>query len=229
MPRCPVHLLDNPVWHAVSGPQSTLAEGGPLAARYLPEVAPFAALPDAPSPEAWMALRELVGGGRVAALFGAAVAAPDRWSEVFRIATVQMVGPDVEPVERSDTEVLAAADVPDMLALVERAQPGPFRARTVELGTYLGIRHVGALVAMAGERMRLPAHTEISAVCTDLAWRGRGLGGGLVRALVSRIRARGDVPFLHAAKDNVTAIRLYRTLGFTIRGEFEVIGLRAPE
>ena len=33
----------------------------------------------------------------------------------------------------------------DLLDLAERAEPGPFRPRTRELGTYLGIRENGAL------------------------------------------------------------------------------------
>jgi hypothetical protein len=39
-----------------------------------------------------------------------------------------------------------------MLELARRTKPGPFLPRTVELGTYLGLRRGGALVAMAGER-----------------------------------------------------------------------------
>jgi hypothetical protein len=42
-----------------------------------------------------------------------------------------------------------------------------------EMGRYLGIRRDGMLVAMAGERLHPPGWTEISAVCTDAAWRGR--------------------------------------------------------
>ena len=87
--------------------------------------------------------------------------------------------------------MLGAADVPEMLDLVERTQPGPFLARTVELGTYLGIRRDGRLVAMAGERLHPPGFTEISAVCTDAAYRGQGLATRLVRAVAAGIRRRG--------------------------------------
>ena len=102
---------------------------------------------------------------------------------------------------RADPEAvrLGPADVPEMLDLVARTEPGPFVPRTIALGTYLGIRRGGALVAMAGERMRPPGWGEISAVCTDPAHRGQGLAGRLVRAVGAVIRERGDVPFLHAA------------------------------
>jgi predicted GNAT family acetyltransferase len=77
--------------------------------------------------------------------------------------------------------------------------------------------------------MRAPGHTEISAVCTDEAARGRGLAGALVRDLVGRILDRGETPMLHVMTTNVSAIRVYDQLGFTIRREQDVIGLRPPE
>ena len=69
---------------------------------------------------------------------------------------------------------LGAADVADMLALVEITKPGPFRGRTHEMGRYLGIRVDGQLVAMAGERLRPIGYTEVSAVCTHPDYRGTG-------------------------------------------------------
>lgn len=115
-----------------------------------------------------------------------------------------------------------------MLDLVALTQPGPFLPRTVELGRYLGIRHEGRLIAMAGERLRPPGWTEISAVCTHPDHRGRGLAGLLIRAVAAGIRERGDVPFLHAAADNIQAIRLYESMGFVLRREPVFIGLRTP-
>ena len=119
----------------------------------------------------------------------------------------------------ADDEIirLGPADVPEVLDLVERTRPGPFGPRTMELGTYLGIRRAGALVAMAGERLRPPGFTEVSAVCTDEAWRGHGFGSRLTLAVVAGIRARGEVPFLHAVATNAGAIRLYEQLGFEYR------------
>ena len=67
---------------------------------------------------------------------------------------------------------LTESDVPEMMALAEPTKPGPFGRRTRELGTYIGIRRSGTLVAMAGERLRLPGFTEVSAVCTHLRSRG---------------------------------------------------------
>ena len=70
---------------------------------------------------------------------------------------------------------------------------------------------------MAGERLRPPGWTEISAVCTDAAHRGQGLATRLITAVGAGIQERGDTPFLHTLAANVTAIRLYESLGFTLR------------
>jgi ribosomal protein S18 acetylase RimI-like enzyme len=223
-----VHPLDNPAWHALRGPHRALGEHAPLAARYRSAVTPFAALPDEPTDDAWRALAALLGPGRPAVLFRDRVVTPDGWQELFRMPTVQMVGPAARRAPSARAVRLGAADVAEMLELTRRTQPGPFAPRTIELGTYLGIRDEadGALVAMAGERMRFAGHTEISAVCTDDARRGRGLGTALVCALVASVVARGETPFLHALATNETAIRLYERLGFTLRRTVDVVGLR---
>jgi predicted GNAT family acetyltransferase len=96
------------------------------------------------------------------------------------------------------------------------------------MGTYLGIRREGELVAMAGERLHPPGWTEISAVCTDDAHRGQGLGTRLILAVAAGIRARGEIPFLHAAADNTNAIRLYESLGFRLRHRTAFLGVRVP-
>jgi ribosomal protein S18 acetylase RimI-like enzyme len=223
-----MHPLDNPVWHALHGPQRAFGTANRSAARYAPDVAFFSALPSEPAPADWEALRALVGPNAVAVLFRDEVRAPAGWQEDFRLPTVQMVGVGAQWEPSPRAEHLGAADVAEMLDLARRTRPGPFVARTIELGTYLGIRADGVLVAMAGERMRIPGHTEISAVCTDDRHRGRGLGSALVRALVAGIVARGEVPFLHVVAENVGAIRLYERLGFTTRRMVEVVGLRAP-
>jgi predicted GNAT family acetyltransferase len=124
--------------------------------------------------------------------------------------------------------VLDATDVPEMLALVERTKTGPFLPRTIAMGTYLGIRRRGRLVAMAGERLHPPGWTEISAVCTDPEHRGEGLATRLVPAVAAGIRDRGETPFLHAAATNTGAIRLYEALGFRLRKSLMFGSVRVP-
>ena len=220
--------LDNWVWRALTGAQAHVSEGTGPARRYEPAVSVFAALPDEVTDAAWSALAGLVGPAEVTVLFRGAIGPlPDGFTEVARLPGVQMVGPPAPRPHREhpDVEVVALTepDVPAMLELVALTEPGPFAARTVELGTYLGVRDGDRLVAMAGQRMRLDGFTEISAVCTHPDHQGRGLAGLLVDLLVDEIQGRGDVPFLHAASTNATAISRYRSLGFTARRDVEAV------
>ncbi|MFH7594680.1 GNAT family N-acetyltransferase [Streptomyces racemochromogenes] len=224
----PAAALDNPVWAALTGPHRAFAEySGSGAARYLPAANPFAAVSDPADPAAWADLAALVGPGREVWLTGLPTP-PAGWETVRCIPGVQLDGRAVRGEASAEAVRLGPDDVAEMTALVELTEPGPFLPRTVELGTYLGIRREGRLVAMAGERMRPPGWTEISAVCTHPDHRGQGLAAVLVRAVAAGIRARGDVPFLHAAADNTNAIRLYESMGFTLRREPVFIGLRTP-
>ncbi|MEU6038672.1 GNAT family N-acetyltransferase [Actinomadura sp. NPDC047616] len=134
--------------------------------------------------------------------------------------------PEAEP--GSEVVELGAGDVPEMLELTARTRPGPFWPRTRELGTYLGVRENGTLVAMAGERLRPPGWAEISAVCTAPEARGRGHAARLVRALVARITSRNERPFLHVAAANTDAIALYERLGFVVRKRVTFRGFRTP-
>jgi len=124
---------------------------------------------------------------------------------------------------------LATRMAPAETALIARTQPGPFLPRTIEMGTYLGIRREGALVAMAGERLHPPGWTEISAVCTDPAVRGQGLATRLILAVAHGIRERGETPFLHTGARNTNAIRLYESLGFRLRRRTAFLAARVPE
>jgi predicted GNAT family acetyltransferase len=221
-------LLDNIGWHAIVGPHSALADRNGLAGRYQLDVAPFSAIADPASDEAWNDLAELAGPAHPAVLFAPGLQARDGWDVVMQFKCLQMIAGDIaDPPDDLELVDLTPDDVPEMLALVAATRPGPFSERTIEMGRYLGHRVDGRLVAMAGERMRCPGFSEVSAVCTDEAFRGRGLGGALTLAVAKYIRARGDEAFLHVAEENTTAQRLYLELGFTVRrDDVDVLILR---
>jgi ribosomal protein S18 acetylase RimI-like enzyme len=204
-------VLENPVWAALTGPQACFAEVAGNAACFLSDVSPFCAMADLADPAGWRDLATLTGH---ALLTGPAISPRAGWQLGLSVPGLQMTGTGMTGVADPEAVVLTGTDVPEMLDLVERAQPGPFRKRTIELGRYLGIRHEGRLVAMAGERLRLPGWTEVSAVCTDPEFRGQGLGARLTLAVAAGILERGELPFLHAAATNDNAIRLYERLGF---------------
>jgi ribosomal protein S18 acetylase RimI-like enzyme len=221
-------VLDNPVWAALRGAHARFAQVNGRAARYHPDVAPFHTLADPAEPGAWDDLRGLVGPSAELMLSGEDLAPPPGWTLLTEVGGVQLVDVALRAEPDPDAVVLTGADVPEMLDLVRRTRPGPFLPRTVELGTYLGIRQDGALIAMAGERLHPPGWTEISAVCTDPAHRGRGLATRLVRAVAAGIRARGETPLLHTAADNHPAIRLYESLGFRLRRHVTFGRVRSP-
>jgi ribosomal protein S18 acetylase RimI-like enzyme len=211
------HPLDNPVLTSLTGAHRHLARTRGRAARYPADISPFCALPDEPDAVDWADAARLVSPGETI-LFPALRAVPPPGWEALRLGEgVQLVADTLDARPDPEAVPLGPADIPDMLALTERTKPGPFLPRTIELGTYLGIRRDGELIAMAGERLRPPGWTEVSAVCTDPAWRGRGFASRLTRAVAAGITARGDTPFLHAIAANVTAIRVYKELGFTYR------------
>lgn len=215
-------VLDNPVWNALCTTHASLADGDDLAKRYPPEVAPYAAIRDLSS-ASFDSLARLVGPESVAAMFLDTGCEPAGWSIIRSFRCVQMVWSntatpsDAALADEGVIEELGGPDVDDMLALTRLTKPGPFGTRTYELGSYIGIRRDGQLIAMAGERLRPAGHTEISAVCTHPEYQGHGYASALISALVRKIIARGEIPFLHVIEDNVSAIRLYLKLGFKTR------------
>jgi ribosomal protein S18 acetylase RimI-like enzyme len=218
----PMHLdpnpLDRPPWSALTTTHAAFAAGNELAWRYRPEFSPLSAVREVSAP-CLAALSALMQPGEIFGVFGAEpTAASGDLAEVVHRPLEQFVYEkrDVS-VSGLESVVLTEADAPEMMALAKLTEPGPFAARTVVLGEYLGIRHGGRLIAMAGERMKFPGFTEISGVCTHPEYRGRGLAETLVRALMRNILKRGEVPFLHIYSENAAAAALYRKLAFTHR------------
>lgn len=222
-----MHPLDRPIWSALTTRQQGLAEGGARALRYPAAVAPFADMVDM-SPESFAALGALMSGSEIGVLFTPeAVTAPGAFKIVLAETGEQMIGtPAQSAIDGVEAVKLGVDDVPAMIALTELTKPGPFSARTHELGTFLGIRVDGELVAMAGERMKPGNYTEMTAVCVHPDHRGRGYGQSLLGAISRQIVARGEIPFLHVFSSNTSAIALYRRQGMEIRRRLHVTVLQ---
>ncbi|GHH72750.1 hypothetical protein GCM10018793_10270 [Streptomyces sulfonofaciens] len=223
------HPLDNPAHGALTGAHAHFAERRGRVLRYQVDVSTWLALPDDPGPRDWADLAALAGPGADVALPGVRAPLPPDWQVTSTVPGVQLVDDGVEAAPDEEARRLTVADVPRMLDLVARTEPGPFRRRTIELGTYLGIHRQGRLVAMAGERLHPPGWTEISAVCTDPDFRGQGLATRLIRAVAAGIRDRGETPFLHTGAHNATALRLYESLGFRLRRTTVFLSARTPQ
>jgi ribosomal protein S18 acetylase RimI-like enzyme len=226
-----MHSLDNPIWQSLATTHKGLAQVCNSARKFPREISVLAGFTES-TLENYDSLASLLEPGKTANLFlQAPPDPPAAWTIVSTGPLLQMLyetsasrGAD-ERWFRSDGNRseqpkfvrLNQADVPEMLALTKLTIPGPFGARTHELGDYFGIRSEGRLAAMAGERLRLPGYTEISAVCTHPDFLGRGYASALIEMLMERIRSRGERPFLHVRSKNQRAIKVYERLGFRQR------------
>ena len=218
------HPLDRPAWAALTTRQAGLAIGNSRAVRLDPAYGLFIAAADR-SHASLDALCALVKEGDEVGMVEA-----DPWPPIPGllnrppVPVAKMVAGALThvPAKGFDVVDLTEADGAEMLALATLTKPGPFFERTHRLGDFVGVKVDGRLAAMAGERMKLPGFTEISAVCTHPDHRGHGYAAALMGVVASRIEARGETPFLHVYPDNAGAIRIYEQLGYAIRREMRL-------
>ncbi len=204
------HILDRPVWSALTTRQAALAVGGELAKRFPPSIIPFAAARD-DGVDALIALAGLAAPGESLVLASTdAIVLPDGFVTVTAIPAVQMILTRTPPkVADARIERLSDADAAEMLSLATLTKPGPFTLRAQALGEFFGVKIDGRLAAMAGERMKQDGFTEVSGVCTHPDFQKRGLGRLLSVFMTHRVLERGETPYLHAYATNKAATGLY--------------------
>ncbi len=225
-----MHPLDNIIWQALTTRQAAFSVGSDKARRFIPEIGPLAAFADPENPS-YESLAGLVEPEGTLGIFLSQPYSDQRgWAHLGGAPLLQMVCANAIPPDTARASNLRILELgpPDSQEMVEPAaltKPGPFSTRTCELGLYLGIRDGGKLVAMAGERMKVPGYTEVSAVCTHPDHLGKGYAQTLMWEVMEVIRKRGERPFLHSRADNERAIGIYRKVGFEEcwRGYFAVL------
>ena len=217
------HVLDNIVWHALTGPHAKFASGTGAVRRYARGFSPIVGFADPANPD-FDALATLCDADEPFYCDGWSGPAPTGWrvcadTTMFKMAWAgEVPGEDEAP----DAIPLGDAHREAAVALAALTRPGPFGPRTIELGEYFGFVEDGRLVAMAGERMHAGTLREISGVCTHPDFQGRGFARRLMRKLVRRQVLRGETPFLHVMRDNGSARALYERMGFRIHRESAV-------
>lgn len=217
--------LDNPIWTALTTKQAQHAQSSALSRRFPPEMTLLGALA-ANTAMAFESLAQLIQRDPVTLYFTSPPLIPAGWEIVRAVELHQMVqetethGSNTSAPEKSAPEVieLTPADVPEMSVVYTATRPGrTLCPRIQKLGQFLGIREEGKLVAMGGLRLHIAGYREITTVATLPGQEGRGHATAIVRALIERIRSRGDRPFLTVGTDNTRAIEIYRRLGFKER------------
>ena len=212
------HPLDRPVWNALTSGWAKFALGGPRAIQLAPEYGPFAATIDR-SPESLATLAECRPSEHdIWVVETDDFPAPPGMTVVTRAPVAQMVAENVASAAPGfEVVALTEEDASEMLALARLTKPGPFTVATHRLAPFIGVKRGGRLVAMAGERMKMPGLSELSGVCTHPDHRGNGYGDVLSRIITRRILDRGETAFLHAYEGNTVAIELYRAMGYVHR------------
>jgi ribosomal protein S18 acetylase RimI-like enzyme len=220
-----MHPLDNVIWTSLTTAHARFAEASGHARRFPEEISLLGAVREHTA-EAYNALASLTQRRPVGLFLPVGLSLDEQPPVGWRTAAVkpllQMICENdsllgLPPSDAPNLVELGAVESPQMTALTELTRPGPFGPRTHEFGRYIGIMEEGNLVAMAGERLRLPGYTEISAVCTHPNRTGRGYARLLMTDVMRRIFQRGERPILHVRGDNTSAIELYRRLGFRDR------------
>lgn len=217
------------MWHALQGPHCCWAQGRGRLQWYAPDVAPFFAV-ESPDSALEPDLPRRLGLTASAYFVGVLPRDwPSGWIPAERTEIVQMCFRGATPLWDPGPHVLLGPEHrAAMLALAAIAFPDFFRARSAELGSFIGIFEQGRLVSMAGERMALEGMREISAICTHPEFTGRGYAGGLTRALVRRHREQRLHSFLHVSAANAGARRLYESLSFTPVAVLPMIRIEPP-
>jgi ribosomal protein S18 acetylase RimI-like enzyme len=221
------HVLDNPAFNALNTGNKNLANGTAHIKFFDGAVSSFVGFNENTDAN-FEQLATLLPPDRTAIIVSPQpLDIPSPWKLIFHADGYQMVYKGgVKPVNESTLVVLTDDHIPQMLALTQLTNPGPFAQRTIDFGHYRGIFDGDQLVAMAGQRMNPLPYAEISAVCTHPNYLGRGYAKQLLQQQINRIITEGNIPFLHTRCDNERAVKIYESMGFETRTMvwFYVIG-----
>ncbi len=134
---------------------------------------------------------------------------------------LKMALADQAQIKNTDTSAavsLEAEDLAEINALYSASYPGNwFDPRMLETGQYFGIFHNRKLVSIAGIHVYSPEYNvaALGNITTHPDYRGRGLGTKTTAACCrSLLKSVGNIG-LNIKADNLSALTVYRNLGFT--------------
>ncbi|WP_185960438.1 GNAT family N-acetyltransferase [Pedobacter westerhofensis] len=211
-------VLDNPLWHSLTTIHKQYCTGEGKIRVVLPEIFPYFAIENPAAEDQLGRIIPWLKAGDHLSLLGAIPARiPEALKLDYKYEIFQMIADRNELLPESlDAAIERIEDSDEVLAIKTDVDPHYYQPDTFKLGRFFGIRDHNKLVAVAGERIKLPGFTEISSVCTYPEYRGRGYATQLITHLHNLNLKEGYIPFLHLTKDN-PSIRLYEKLGFRMR------------
>jgi len=221
------HPLDNPIWIALNSGSASFAYSNGVVRFIDRRIGFFAGIPLYDTEHLNQLYEAMDSGMRVIVFPPGDLDLDAKWKVRNDNALLQMVfeKPSINLSQDASIRALAAADVPEMLALTQLAKPGPFLENTIAFGGYFGFFVDGRLVSMAGTRLAAGPYTEVSAVCTHPDFVGQGLAQRVLPYVMHYIQQRGQIPYLQLYPDNLPAYRLYQRLGFVERANLRVYSL----
>ena len=221
------HPLDNPIWTALNSGSASFAYGNGTVRFIDRRIGFFAGIPLYDTEHLHQLYEAMDSGMRVIVFPPGNLDLDTNWKVRNDNALLQMIfdKPSINLSLDESIRALAAADVPEMLALTQLAKPGPFLENTIAFGGYFGFFVDGKLVSMAGTRLAAGPYTEVSAVCTHPDFVGRGLAQRVLPHVLNYVQQQGQIPYLQLYPDNLPAYRLYQRLGFVERANLRVYSL----
>lgn len=222
------HVLDNPVWSALTSGNENLSFGNETIRYFSPEVSPFVGMVEN-NRDNFEILHQTISLTTPVGVFTSEkLLNPSPWKILQRIDGYQMIFPKALKPDAAGLKLtpLNTWHVPEMLALTQLTNPGPFSSKTISFGNYKGIFVNDKLVAMAGHRLHAGSNTEISAVCTHPDYIGKGYARQLILSQILDIQSQNEMAYLHVRADNTRAIQVYQSMGFEIRSEMIIYILK---
>ncbi|WP_413512309.1 GNAT family N-acetyltransferase [Myroides odoratus] len=212
-----INKLDNPAWYSLSETHQNFALEYEGIKFYNPTNCPFGGIKNSDKIQTGIDLYAALTN-----TFFVVGTQPDINSKVqlkSEIVCNQMVLDkriDIE-IKEPIIELQTEQHKDDLFRLVNLIQPGYFKNKTVDLGSYYGIYKENNLIAVTGERMKMKEYTELSAIVTHPEHTGNGYAKQLIAYTSNKVFNENKIPYLHVVHTNFGAIKLYEKLGFETR------------